>query len=543
MHVHIVPNRNSAPAVLLRDSVREGGKVKKKTLANLSGWDPLRVEALRRALAGDFDGVGDVTGLGEVESGQIFGVLFALHQLAVRCGLDKVLKGPTGRLALFLVLARVAHQGSRLSAVRWARDHAVKEVLGLDAFDEDDLYDALDWLCEQQEAIDDRLYRDYVKTHAAPPALVLYDVTSSYFEGQHNALSAYGYNRDGKRGKKQIVIGLLTAADGHPLAIKVFEGNTADPSTVQSQIEVLKTRFRIESVVFVGDRGMVKTKGQQALTEAGFQYITALTDPQVRTLLKNSVLTPELFDELLCEVEHDAKRLIVRRNPEMQRKEAHRRMDKLRVLSEKITARNSYQAAHPKARPEAGLRQLSAWMTRHKLHRMVTLRTDAHQGIVMDLDEVALKDVALLDGCYVLVTNVPLDVLDTKTIHDRYQDLQKVERDFRAMKTSLLEIRPIFVTKASRTRGHVFVAMLALLITRHAQATLKSAFGSTEQNKDAFTLEDALSSLARLTFYQTHVGRVTVQRLVSPDPTQQNILRAFGLTWPSPRNKSVPQKH
>ena len=209
MYIDTVPNRKSPPAILLRESYRENGRVKKRTLANLSKLPTEVIELIRRALAGP------VKVVGESVSGAIFGVLFALNELAQQCGLRHALGGSRlASLTLFLVLARIAHQGSRLSAVRWARDHAVKAVLGLGRFDEDDLYEALEWAASEQEAIEQRLYRDYVKRTGQTPALVLYDVTSSYLEGEHNELGDYGYNRDGKKGKKQIVIGLCTPGMG-----------------------------------------------------------------------------------------------------------------------------------------------------------------------------------------------------------------------------------------------------------------------------------------------------------------------------------------
>ena len=213
MYIARVPNRNSRPAILLRESYREDGKVRTRTLANLTHWAPERIVAMERLVKGEFDdGSGE---MGEITSGEIFGVLFALKQLADQIGLTRVLgSAPEGKLALFLILARIAHGGSRLSAVRWAQQHTVADVMGVEGFDEDDLYAALDWLASQQARIERELYQAYVQRRGQPPVLVLYDVTSSYFEGECNELGQYGYNRDGKRGKRQIVIGLLTAADG-----------------------------------------------------------------------------------------------------------------------------------------------------------------------------------------------------------------------------------------------------------------------------------------------------------------------------------------
>src|SRR5215471_1515510 len=227
MYITAVPNRNSPPAILLRESFRDGDKVRTRTLANLTSWAPERIEALRRALKGEFDGL---TGELQPVCGPIFAVLFALKQLAERVGLLQVLGSERwAQLGLLLILARVAAQGSRLSAVRWAAQHAVAETLGLKRFDEDDLYDALDRLAVEQEHLEEALYRRTVRQRGGAPTVVLYDVTSSYLEGAQNELAAFGYNRDKKPGKPQIVIGLLTTAEGEPLAVHVYEGNTADP--------------------------------------------------------------------------------------------------------------------------------------------------------------------------------------------------------------------------------------------------------------------------------------------------------------------------
>jgi hypothetical protein len=297
------------------------------------------IELIRQALAGP------VQVVGETVCGRIVGVLFVLNELARSCGLQRAL-GPSrsALLTLFLVLARIAHQGSRLSATRWARDHAVHAVLGLSSFDEEDLYAALDWAAEHQEVIEQRLYRDYVRRNGETPALVLYDVTSSYFEGEHNELGAYGYNRDGKKGKKQIVIGLLTAADGEPLSVEVFRGNTTDPETIGAQVEKLAARFQVQEVIFVGDRGMIKANSKAQLNEAHFRYITALTNPQIRKLINDQVIQPDLFDEQVVEVTHEGKRLVLRCDRATRDKERHRREDKLKRLAERVAERNAFVA-------------------------------------------------------------------------------------------------------------------------------------------------------------------------------------------------------
>jgi hypothetical protein len=479
MYIDVVPNRNSPPAILLRESVRDGTTIRKRTLANLSQWDPARVDALRRALRGEFDHLPTE----DPTCGPVFGVLYALKSVADALGLPQVLgRTRTGKLALFLTCARVAHQGSRLSAVRWATQHAVGEVLGLGSFDEDDLYATLDALAQRQERIETALYRRYVTRRGSKPLLFLYDVTSSYLEGDKNALAAYGYNRDGKRGKQQIVIGLLTDETGEPLAVRVFEGNTADPTTVPTQITLLKERFQVDDVVFVGDGGMVRSKGKAALSAAGIHYLTALSEPQVRRLLKRDVLQLALFDEQVCEVQADGKRYLLRKNAAEARKAQHRLDDKLQTLQALVATRNAKVAASPRCQPEAGLRGLHAWVQRHKLSPLVTLHLDERQ-LTLTIDAAAHEQALLLAGCYVLETDVPAALLDTQTAHDRYKDLARVEQDLRTLKTGLLEVRPIFVRKDTRTRGHVFVCLLALQLSREVQRRLVATFGTTKDNQ------------------------------------------------------------
>jgi hypothetical protein len=528
MYIDTVPNRNSPPAILLRESYRDGGKVKKRTLANLSKLPGAIIERIRQALAGR------LPVLGETVSGVIFGVLFVLNAVAQQCGLGRALgHSRMASLTLFLVLARVAHQGSRLSAVRWAQDHAVGAVLGLGAFDEEDLYAALEWAATEQEAIEQRLYHDYVKRSGEPPALVLYDVTSAYLEGEHNALGEYGYNRDGKRGKKQIVIGLLTASDGEPLSVEVFRGNTADPVTVGAQVEKLAARFRTKEVIFVGDRGMLKAQGKAALGAVAFRYISALTNPQIRKLIKERVIQPDLFDEQVLEVTHAGKRLVLRCDPATQRKERHRRADKLQRLAERVAARNAFVADSPRAEPEAGLRQLEAWVSRHKLAAFVTL-TLSERMLSVAIAEVAKQEAELLDGCYCLESDVPAAHLSTQDVHDRYKDLQGVERNFRRLKTAFLEVRPIFVRKEERTRGHVFIAMLALKVLRRIEQRLTAVFGTTDTNPAAETPQSALSALSRLCLHHYRIGEQDVVGLPRPDARQQQILDALGVTLVAP---------
>jgi transposase len=527
MYIAKVPNRTSPPAILLRESYREKGKVKTHTLANLTNWDPVRIEALRRALHGDFDHIAEES----PTLGPIFGTLFVLNRIAEELGIAAALgKSRLGKLALFLVLARIAHQGSRLSAIRWVEDHAVAEIWGLSKFDEDDLYAALDDLCARQEKVEKVLYKQYLNRKHSPPALFLHDVTSSYLEGEHNALGEYGYNRDGKRGKLQIVIGLLADNEGEPLAVRVFSGNTADPTTVADQIKLVKDQFGVEELVFVGDRGMVKSKGKQALKDVGLRYISALTDPQIRRLLAEGTLQLGLFK--VCEVEADNVRYLLRKNEAEAAKEDHRLQDKLAKLAMKIEKRNKQVQNSKRCQPEAGSRQLQVWIVRHKLADLVELRLEG-QTLILVKNETAIERAMELSGCYVVVSDVPKDKMTGQEVHDSYIGLQKVERDFRSMKTGLLEVRPVFVRKESRTRGHVFACMLALKISREMESRLSAAFGTTDSNKYAITLPDALSSLNRLCLLSYAIAPETiVTRLPRSDPRQKEILSALGVAIP-----------
>jgi transposase len=405
----------------------------------------------------------------------------------------------------------------------------------LGGFDEDDLYAALDALAPRQAQIEDTLYHLIRPQTGLSPTVVLYDVTSSYFEGECHELAAFGYNRDKKPGKTQIVIGLMTMADGEPVAVHVFDGNTADPLTVPAQVETLRTRFGITEVVFVGDRGMVKTKGKAALTTAGYKYITALTTPQVHKLLREGVLRPEWFTPHVHEVQHGPVRLVLRRSEAVRRKAQWRRADKLAKLHALITARNAFVRTAKRAQPEAGLRALQAWVPRHKLAGWVQLSLQA-RDIIVTVDEAAQTEATRFEGCYVLETDVPQTVLDAQAIHDRYRDLHEVEHDFRTMKTGLLEVRPIFVRKAPRTRAHVLVTMLALKVVRAMRRALVAAFGTTENDKMAVTVDDALAALSRLCLLIYQVRGTVITRLPTPDERQKAILDALGTSLPTERS-------
>lgn len=466
-----------------------------KTLANLSKLPVALVALIERFCKAERAGepLEPFVGGDEPAIGPAYGPLAALLVLARQQGIERALgSGRMAQLALFLVLARVAHRGSRLSAVRWSADHAVHEALGLKPFDEDDLYEALDWLAVHQQRIEREL-----APRPEAGAVFLYDVTSSYLEGQQNELAAPGYNRDGKRYKKQIVAGLLTDVHGEPVAIQVYEGNTSDPDTVGDQVRKLAEQFGAKEVVLVGDRGMIKAKGRELLAKEGFRYITSMTDPEIRKALAAGTLQIGLFDEEVTEVVGDDRRYVLRRNPAMTTRTRTRRADQLARVREKVDARNAVVVASKRADPVVSLRDANKWLKTYKLQAYVSAELRERE-VHLVVDDAARVQLETLDGCYVVVTDVPAESADAQTIWDRYGDLQRVERDFRTMKTSLLELRPIFLRKANRTRAHAFVTMLALKITRELERRVAPI---------GLTCEDALDRL----------GGVRLVTLADPD--------------------------
>lgn len=399
-----------------------------------------------------------------ISTGACYGVIAGLHALAVDIGLKAALgNSRQASLILFLIYARMAMQGSRLGAVRWAEDHALAEALNLGPFDEDDLYAALDWLEGRHAEVECIL----AKGKVTAGAVFLYDVTSSYFEGQHNELAAAGYNRDGKKYKKQVVAGLLTDAGGEPISIELYKGNTADPTTFGDLLERLRKRFGAEDmeVVLVGDRGMIKSTGKAQLKAAGYRYVSALTDPQIRKLLSAKTITMDLFDETPVEVEIEGRRLILRCNPATRKRDRQRRESQWKKVRAKIEARNAAVATKPRATAASSLRQAQAWIKGYQLHRYIDLRLEG-RTVCWSEEATERAKVELLDGCYVIESDVSASAATTEQVHQRYMDLMQVERDFRTMKTGALELRPIFLRKEARTRGHALVTMLTLKLYR-----------------------------------------------------------------------------
>jgi hypothetical protein len=464
---------------LLRESYRAHGKVLHRTIANVSHCSAAEIEAMRLALRHkeDLEHLGTLQDAITLKQGLSFGAVWTVYHVARRLGIDKAL-GTTrdGKLALWQVMARVIDQGSRLSAVRLAMSHAACDVLGVGTFDEDALYENLDWLAGAQAAVEDRLFAQRTKTK--PVSLFLYDVTSSYLEGTHNELAAFGYNRDGKKGKLQIVIGLLCDEDGHPVSIEVFPGNTQDPHTLAAQVAKLKERFGVQEITFVGDRGMIKSQQIDDLAKQGFHYITAITKPQIDKLLRTGTFQLELFEQELAEVLADeGVRYVLRRNPVRAQEVRENRQAKLATLQALVAKHNHYLTEHPRADAQGALQKLVARAKTLRLSDWVELTLE-ERTITLTVNASAQQEAAKLDGCYVLKTDLTPQQAKKELVHDRYKDLASVEHAFRTCKTAHLEVRPIFLRREARTRAHAFVVMLAYQIIRYL-ASCWNAFDVT----------------------------------------------------------------
>jgi Transposase DDE domain len=476
---HITRGGKTYTRHLLRESYRANGKVLHRTIANVSHCSAAEIEALRLALRHkeDLEHLGTIQDAITLKQGVSFGAVWTVYHVARRLGIEQAL-GTTraGKLALWQVIARVIDQGSRLSAVRLAMAHAACDVLGLGPFDEDALYDNLDWLANRQATVEDTLFAQRTKTK--PVSLFLYDVTSSYVEGTHNALAAFGYNRDGKKGKMQIVIGLLCDEDGHPVSIEVFPGNTPDPHTLAAQVAKLKERFGVQEITFVGDRGMIKSQQIEDLAKQGFHYITAITKPQIAKLLRVGTFQLELFEQELAEVlAEEGVRYVLRRNPVRAQEVSEARLAKLATLQALVAQHNHYLTEHPRADAQGALQKLVARATTLRLSDWVELIL-VERTITLTINEDAQTEAAKLDGCYVLKTDLTPAQAPKEMVHDRYKDLASVEQAFRACKTVHLEVRPIFLRLEARTRAHAFVVMLAYQIIRYL-ASCWSAFDVT----------------------------------------------------------------
>jgi Transposase DDE domain len=480
MYVAVVPNRSSRPAILLRESYRDGGRVKNRTLANLSDWLPERIETLRAALRGDK--------LVPAESMEIMrslphGHVAAALGVARQIGLDELLPdGPERQrnLALALIVERLIDPAAKLATARALDEttatNSLGVTLGLGEVKANDVYAALDWLGMAQPSIEDALAR----RHLHDGTLVLYDVSSSYVEGRCCELAAFGHSRDHRSDKMQIVYGLLCSPDGCPVAIEVFEGNTGDPSTVGNQIAKLKERFGLKRIVMVGDRGMITdARIRDDLKPAGIDWITALRAPSIQQLAaEDGPLQLSFFDERdLAEIKSEelfpGERLVVCKNHALAEERRRKRNELLDATEQDL--KNIQKRIERKRNPLRGADEIGIAVGKIIGHRKVGKHFDitiTDNSMSFARDQAAIAKEAALDGFYVLRTNVPAEALTADNTVRAYKSLSRVERAFRCLKTTDLEIRPIYHWVSPRVRAHVFLCMLAYYLEWHMRQAL-----------------------------------------------------------------------
>jgi len=478
MYITRVPNRGSPPAVLLRESYRDGGKVKNRTLANLSSWPEAKVEALSRALKGlppaGLDGAFEIAR--SLPHGHVAAVLGTIRELGLEQAIDPV-PSRLRDLVAAMITAAVIDGSSKLATARGLRAQTAAstlgEVLGLGACDEDDLYAAMDWLLPRQQKIEDTL----AARHLAGGTLVLYDVSSAAFEGRTCPLGAIGHARDGVRGRLQIVYGVLTAPEGIPVAVEVFKGNTGDPATLASQVKKLKQRFGLAHLAVVGDRGMLtKARIRDDLRPAQLDWITALRGPAIKALISQGAIQPTLFDETdMAEItspDYPGERLIACYNPFLASDRARKRgelLDATEAALEKIAAATR-RARRPLRGKDAIALAVGKVINAKKVAKHFTVDI-GDDSLAWRRDEDKIAQEAALDGIYVVRTSLPADALGAGGAVTSYKALENVERVFRGLNTDLL-IRPIRHRLEDRVRAHVLIRMLAYYITWHMQQRL-----------------------------------------------------------------------
>ncbi len=574
-HIETIPNRNSPPAILLRKAWREGKRIRKQTLANLTHLPPDLVEGIRRVLKGGVVLTSPQEAFAVARSlphGHVAAVLGLCRQL----GLPRLLHRTASRtreLALAGLVARVLSPASKLATARQlSPDTAASSlgaVLGLGEVRGNEMLHMLDWLLKRQPWIERSLARRYLKGGT----VVLYDMTSSYLEGRRCPLAKFGHNRDGKRGKQQIAIGLLCTAEGCPIAVEVFAGNTADPSTVPAQVARLKERFDIGRVALVGDRGMLTTaRIRQTLAPAGLDWISALKTADLRKLLKPldgghpAPLRPEdLQPDAVAEIfspDFPGERLVVCLNPRLREERARKREDLLRA-TEAILERIA-GIVRRKGSKLRGLEKINRRVGREANRRKVEKHFDitvTHEDLTFKRNTQKIAAEARLDGIYIVRTSLDAEALDAHGAVAAYKSLSRVERAFRNLKSARLQVRPVYVYSPERVRAHVFLCALACHVEWHLrrrlapmlfedddpegaaaqraspvqpartseQARRKSATGRTAEGLPVHSLPSLLDDLATLTLNTVHLPDNPENRFnvaTQPTPLQR---RAFEL--------------
>jgi len=488
--------------VLLRESYREDGKVKSRTIANLTNQPKHQIEALAVALKTKKDE--PLFNTSTQKQGYTVGFSLVILFIAKLLGITTALgKSNEAKIAMVLIVARIVLQSSRLQALYWAKEQ--DKILDLLQFSDKErehltdktIYKGLDHLYTDQEIIENKLFKSYYKNN--PPKKLFYDVTSSYVEGDYkdSDLVNYGYNRDKKKGKKQIVVGLLADEDGHAVSIHTYPGNTNDVATFTDQLDKLKKRFKLENITVVGDGGMIKSEDIYKIKELGYDYITSIGKPSIEKLIKdkNSKIDMTLFDENLQEVVEDDVRYIIRQNPIRRDEIRETRESKITRVQTLINEKVAYYNTHYRAKQETLIKHIEKKISDLKLASFISYDIQLKEGdcivtnkdgskttktkelatVTLVVDTEAKQEIEKLDGCYVITTSLVDNTKDTKEdIHKAYKTLIKVENAFKTLKTEFLEIRPLYLKTDERIQGHIFLSMLSYNIVLKLKGYIKS---------------------------------------------------------------------
>jgi transposase len=497
MHIDIVPNRHSRPTYLLREAYREGKKVKKRTLANLSSLSDEQLTGIRAILQGQqLRPVGE---LFEVVGSRAHGHVEAVRVAMSKLGMSRLLAARASRerdLVTAMVAARVLAPQTKLATTRWWQTTTLADEFGVADADEDDLYGAMDWLLARQQ----RIERKLAARHLADGGLVLYDLSSSYFEGTQCSLARLGYSRDGKRGKLQVNYGVLTDGRGCPVAVSVHEGNTSDPDTLLPAVDRVRTRFGRERFVMVGDRGMISHRGIEALRErSGVDWIAALKSASIRALVKQGHVQLDLFDERnlfeLTHPEYPGERLVACRNPQLADYRAHKREALLEATDKQLEkVRASVAAGRLRGQDKIGVR-VGRVVNQYKVAKHFDLKiTDTSFSYERNAERIATE--AALDGLYIIRTSVPAERMDAAECVRRYKSLADVERAFRTLKGMDLKIRPIHHRLEHRVRAHIFLCLLAYYVEWHMREAWRELMFADE-DQDAKRTRDPVAPAKR----------------------------------------------
>ena len=482
MHIQIIPNRGSTPTVLLRESYREGSKVGKRTLANLSSLSGPQIEAIRCVLRGDKM---QFASKFEILSSRAHGHVQAVSLAMSRLKMDALIDAkdcPQRDAVLAMIASRIVSPNTKLATTRLWHTNTLASDFGVTGHDEDDLYKAMDWLLERQDSIEKKL----AKRHLLKDALVLYDLSSSYFEGSCCPLAKFGYNRDRKRGKLQVNYGLLTGPLGCPVAISVYEGNTSDGMTFMPAVHKLQSDFGIKQMVMVGDRGMIAQKTINEMRDIeGLDWITALRTGSIRALVEGGQLQMGLFDERnLLEIEspdYPGERLVACRNDALSKLRAHKRLELLSATEENLTKIKERVDSGRLTGADAIGVCVGRLIDKHKMAKHIELKI-TNQSLTWTRKAQSIAAEAALDGLYIIRTSVSAQRMDAPTCVRSYKSLANVERAFRSIKSIDFKVRPIHHRTENRVRAHLFLCMLAYYVEWHMrQAWAELLFADTEQ--------------------------------------------------------------